>query len=105
LTECSPGDLETILDELGVGGLLKSRVLRAGKGTSIIASRDAAFFEWAVFADEACTRRAHVAALCLKDLLVTLKAEPVETPIEAEQSLNLSELGPVVPQNVVRCEM
>jgi magnesium transporter len=101
LTECSPGDLETILDELGVGGLLKSRVLRAGKGTSIIASRDAAFFEWAVFADEACSRRAHVAALCLKDLLVTLKAEPVEAPIADQQSLNLSELGPLSTASVL----
>jgi magnesium transporter len=101
LTECSPSDLEAILDELEVGGLLKGRVLRAGKGTSIIASRDAAFFEWAVFADEACSRRAHVAALCLKDLLVTLKAERVETPVEAQQSLDLSELGPLSTASVL----
>jgi len=101
LTECSSSDLEAILDELEVGGLLKGRVLRAGKGTSIIASRDAAFFEWAVFADEACSRRAHVAALCLKDLLVTLKAERVETPVEAQQSLDLSELGPLSTASVL----
>ena len=101
LTECSASDLEAILDELEVGGLLKGRVLRAGKGTSIIASRDAAFFEWAVFADEACSRRAHVAALCLKDLLVTLKAERVETPVEAQQSLDLSELGPLSTASVL----
>ena len=93
LTECSSGDLETILDELDVGGLMKGRVLRAGKGTSIIALRDAAFFEWAVFADVACSRRAHMAALCLKNLLVTVRSEPIETPLEAQQSLDVSELG------------
>lgn len=101
LTECSASDVEPILDELEVGGLLKRRVLRAGKGTGIVASRDAAFFEWAVFADEACSRRAHFAALCLKDLLVTLKAERVETPVEAQQSLDLSELGPLSTASVL----
>jgi magnesium transporter len=101
LTECSPGDLETVLDELEVGGLLKRRVLRAGKGTNIIASRDAAFFEWAVFADEACSRRSHVAALCLKNLLVTVQSEPIETPAETQHSLDLSELGPLSTASVL----
>ena len=101
LTECSPGDLETILDELDVGGLLKRRVLRAGKGTSIIALRDAAFFEWVVFADVACSRRAHMAALCLKNLLVTVQPEPIETPVETQQSIDLSELGPLSTASVL----
>lgn len=95
LTECAAGDLEALLDELEVGGLLKRRVLRAGKGTKIIASRDAAFFEWAVFADEACSRRAYVAALCRNNLLVTVQSDPVETPAEPEHSIDLSELGPL----------
>jgi Mg2+ and Co2+ transporter CorA len=101
LTECAAGDLETVLDELDVGGLLKRRVLRAGKGTSIIAVRDAAFFEWAVFADVACSRRAHVAALCLKNLLVTVQSEPIETPVETQQSIDLSELGPLSTASVL----
>jgi magnesium transporter len=101
LTECSPGDLETILDELGVGGLLKRRILRAGKGTSIIASHDAAFFEWAVFGDKACSRRAHVAALCLENLLVTLQSEPIETPMKTLDSIDLSELGPLSTASVL----
>ncbi len=101
LTEYSPGDLETILDELDVGGLLKRRVLRAGKGTSIIALRDAAFFEWVVFADVACSRRAHMAALCLKNLLVTVQPEPIETPVETQQSIDLSELGPLSTASVL----
>ena len=101
LTECSPGDLETVLDELDVGGLLKRRVLRIGKGTSIVALPDAAFFEWAVFADVACSRRAHMAALCLKNLLVTVQSEPIETPVETEQSIDLSELGPLSTASVL----
>ena len=101
LTECSPGDLETILDELDVGGLLKRRVLRAGKGTSVIALPDAAFFEWAVFADVACSRRVHVAALCLKNLLVTVKSEPIENPVETQVSIDLSELGPLSTASVL----
>jgi magnesium transporter len=101
LTECSPGDLETVLDELDVGGLLKRRVLRAGKGTSIIALPNAAFFEWAVFADVACSRRAHMAALCLKNLLVTVQSEPIETPVEIQQSIDLSELGPLSTASVL----
>ena len=101
LRECSAGDLETILDELEVGGLLKRRVLRAGKGTNIITSRDAAFFEWAAFADEACSRRAHVAALCLENLLVTVKSEQVDSPVEIEQSIDLSELGPLCTGSVL----
>ncbi len=101
LKECSPSDLEATLDTLGVGGLLKRRILRAGKGTSIIASRDTAFFEWAVFADEACSRRAHVAALCLENLLVTLQSEPIEAPVGTPQSVDLSELGPLSTASVL----
>jgi Mg2+ and Co2+ transporter CorA len=101
LTECSPGDLETILDELNVGGFLKRRVLRAGKETSVIALRDAAFFEWAVFADVACSRRAHVAALCLKNLLVTVQSDPIENPVESQQPVDLSELGPLSTASVL----
>ena len=101
LNEYTPGNLETILDELGVGGLLKRRILQAGKGTSIIASRDTAFFEWAVFADEACSRRAHVAALCLENLLLTLRSEPIETPVGTQQSIDLSELGPLSTASVL----
>jgi len=101
LTEWSPGDLETILDELNVGGFLKRRVVRAGKETSVIALRDAAFFEWAVFADVACSRRAHVAALCLKNLLVTVQSEPIENPVESQQPIDLSELGPLSTASVL----
>jgi len=99
--ECSASDLKATLDALGVGGILRRRILRAGKGTSIIASPDAAFFEWAVFADDACSRRAYVAALCLDNLLVTLQSEPIETPVETEQSIDLSELGPLSTASVL----
>lgn len=89
----SNAESEAMLDELQVEGLLKRRILRAGKGTSVVALRDATFAEWAVFADEACSRRAHVAALCLKNLLVTFQTEPIENPVETQRSLDLSELG------------
>jgi magnesium transporter len=101
LKECSVSDLEATLDELQVGGFLKQRVLRAGRGTSIIATRDAAFFEWAVFADEACSRRAYITALCLENLLVTLHSEPIETPVETQRSIELSELGPLSTASVL----
>lgn len=99
--ECSKGELEAMLDELDLGDLLKRRLLRVGYGTSIVALQDATFAEWAVFADEACSRRAHVAALCLQNLLITLQSEPIEAPAEAQQSLDLSELGPLSTASVL----
>jgi hypothetical protein len=84
--ECSKDELEAMLDELELSELLKRRLLRLGKGTSIIALRDVTFAEWAMFADEACSRRAHVAALCLQNLLVTLQSEPVEAPTDTRQA-------------------
>ena len=99
--ECSTADLETMLDRLGVEGLLRRRALRLGNGTSIVALRDVAFAEWAVYADEACSRRAYVAALSLKDLLLTLQPEPIETPTVTHQSLDLSELGPLSTATVL----
>jgi Mg2+ and Co2+ transporter CorA len=91
--ESSEPELEAMLDELKLGELLKRRLLRVGRGTSLIALRDVTFAEWTAFADEAHSRRAHVAALCLENLLVTLQTEAIEAPVE--QSLDLSELGPV----------
>jgi hypothetical protein len=79
-------------------------MLRAGKETSIIAVRDAVFAEWTVFADEACTRRAYVAALAMKNLLVSAESEPIEVPPEALQSLDLSELGSLSTGSVL-CAM
>ena len=99
--ECSKAQLDAMLDELDLGDLLKRRLLRVGYGTSIVALQDATFAEWAVFADEACSRRAHVAALCLENLLITLQSEPIEAPAEAQQSLDLSELGPLSTASVL----
>ena len=99
--ECSKDELEAMLDEIELSELLKRRLLRLGKGTSIVALRDVTFAEWAMFADEACSRRAHVAALCLKNLLVTLQSEPIEAPTDAQQSLDLSELGPLSTASVL----
>lgn len=99
--ESSSVESEAMLDELQVGGLLKSRILRAGKGTSVVALRDATFAEWAVFADEACSRRTQVAALCLKNLLVTFHSEPIENPVETQRSLDLSELGSLCTGSVL----
>jgi hypothetical protein len=104
LREASRSEVDTVLGELGVGGLLRRRMLRTGKETSIIAVRDAVFAEWAVFADEACTQRAYVAALAVKNLLVTTESEPIEVPPEALQSLDLSELGPLSTGSVL-CAM
>lgn len=97
----SSSELEAMLEELGVGEMLKHRLLRVGHGTSILALRDVAFAEWSVFADETCSRRAHVAALCLENLLITLQTEPIEAPSVHEQSLDLSELGPLSTATVL----
>lgn len=99
--ECSRADLKAMLDELDLGELLKRRLLRVGNATSILSLRDVTFAEWAVFADEACSRRAQVAALCVKNLLITLQTEPIEVPAETQQSLDLSELGPLSPATVL----
>ena len=101
LKESSRSDLEAMLDELQVGDFFKRRIVHAGKGTSVIATRDAAFFEWAVFADVACSRRAYVSALCLENLLVTLSSEAIETPAETQQSVDPSELGPLSTASVL----
>ena len=99
--ECSAVELETMLDDLNVGELLKRRLLRVGHGTSIIALQDVTFAECAVFADEACSRRSHIAILCLKNLLITLQSEPIEAPTDTHQSLDLSELGPLSTASVL----
>ena len=99
--KCSKAELETMLDELELGELFKRRLLRVGQGTSIVALHNVTFAEWTAFADEACSRRAHVAALCLENLLITLQSEPIEAPAEAQQSLDLSELGPLSTASVL----
>ena len=99
--ECSAVELETMLDDLNVGELLKRRLLRVGHGTSIIALQDVTFAECAVFADEACSRRSHIAILCFKNLLITLQSEPIEAPTDTQQSLDLSELGPLSTASVL----
>lgn len=99
--ESSTAELEGMLDEFGMGTLLKRRLLRVGNGTSIIALRDVTFAEWAVFADESFSRRAHVAAVCLKNMLITLQSEPVESPAETQQSHDLSELGSLTTTSVL----
>ena len=99
--QSSPTELEALLDELGVQEMLKRRLLRLGHGTGILALRDVTFAEWSVFADEACTGRAHFAALCLENLLLTFQTEPVERPSVPEQSADLSELGPLCTATVL----
>ena len=42
-----------------------------------------------------------MAALCLKNLLVTVQPEPIETPVETQQSIDLSELGPLSTASVL----
>ena len=59
------------------------------------------FAEWAVFADEACSRRTQFAALCRENLLITLQTEPLEPPVQTPQSVDLSELGPLSPASVL----
>jgi len=104
LRESSKAEAEMLLDEICVEGLLKTRVLGSGHGTSFLALRRAVFAEWPVFADEACTRRSQIAALCLPNMIVTLRSEPIELPPETLESLDLSELGPVSTSTVL-CSM
>jgi len=101
MKEFSQPELETMIDELGVGELWKSRLLRFGRGTSMVVLRELTFAEWTAFADEAHTRRTHVAAICLENLLVTLQSEAIETPVVTHGSLDLSELGPATPATVL----
>ncbi len=104
LRECSMAEAEILLDEIGVEGLLKTRVLGSGQGTSFVALRQSVFAEWPVFADEACSRRSQIAALCLPKLIVTLWSEPIEVPAETLGSLDLSDLGPASISTVL-CSM
>jgi len=104
LRECSMAEAEILLDEIGVEGLLKTRVLGSGQGTSFVALRQSFFAEWPVFADEACSRRSQIAALCLPKLIVTLWSEPIEVPAETLGSLDLSDLGPASISTVL-CAM
>ena len=104
LRESSRAGAETLLDEIGVEGLLKTRVIGSGQGTSFVALRHAVFAEWPVFADEACSRRSQIAALCLPNLIVTLRSEPIEAPAETPGSLDLSEVGPPATSTVL-CAM
>jgi magnesium transporter len=99
--EFSQPELEAVLDELEVGELLKHRLLRLGRGTSMVVLRDLTFAEWTAFSDETYSRRAYVAALCLENFLVTLQTAAIETPAETQQSLGLSELGPASPATVL----
>lgn len=88
--------LETLLGQLGVTDFLKRRCLRAGETTIVVATPQGTFADVVVFADRACTRRARVAVLALKNLLVTMKAEPVEEAVpirEAIEGLELRELS------------
>ncbi|MFW2386714.1 MAG: magnesium transporter CorA family protein [Polyangiales bacterium] len=93
-SESSRGGLEPLLDEVGVKGLLKTRMLASGQGASFAVLRRAVFAEWPIFADEACNRRSQVAALCLPNLIVTFRSEPIELPADAVGSFDASELGP-----------
>jgi len=96
--------LETLLDDVGVKGLLKTRMLASGQGTSFAVLRRAVFAEWPVFADEACDRRSQVAALCLPNLIVTFRSEPIELPADTIRSFDASELGPASTSTLL-CSM
>jgi magnesium transporter len=99
--ECSKAELETMLDELDLGELIKRRLLHVGDGTSVIVLQDVAFAELAAFADHACSRRAHVATVCLENLLITLQSEPIEVSDDKQRSLDHSELGPLSTASVL----
>ena len=70
--------LEPLLDRLGVSEFLKTRCLRVGRSTIVLALPQATFATIPLFADAARTRRTYGAALCLPRLVLTFRSEPVE---------------------------
>lgn len=84
--------LEDLLDEIGVSGLLKRLCRESGRATIVIAVPKGTFLDTVVFADRACTSRARVAALCLKNLLVTMSADPIEGADELHREIEHMEL-------------
>lgn len=103
LREHSPAELEALLAELPIGDLFRQRLLRVGHShsTGVVTLRDLTLAEWTLFPDEACRRREYMAALCLENFLLTFPSGPVEGPLAVEQSLELSELGPLSPASVL----
>ena len=94
-------ELEAMIDEVGVSGLLRRGCLQAGKATTAIALPQGAFAGWAVFADQACTRRAQFGALCLKDLLITMHGQEVERTDEMPRTVELLELEELSTSSVL----
>jgi len=89
------GSLETILDQLGVSEFLKSRCFRVGRTTIVLAVPNATFATLPLYADAKRTRRVYAAALCLPNLLLTFRAEPIEESERIEPRLEDFELDEV----------
>jgi magnesium transporter len=70
--------LEPLLDELGVGGFVKTRCFRVGRSTVVLALPALTFATLPIFMDVARTRRTYAAAVCLPKLLLTFRAEAIE---------------------------
>ena len=84
--------LEPLLDALGVGEFLKTRCFRVGRSTIVLAVPNATFATVPLFADAARTRRTYGAALCLPQLLLTFRAEPVDDAERIHQRIDELEL-------------
>ena len=88
--------LRALLTQIEVNEFLKERCLRSGLTTVVLSSQQGTFVNVMVFADPSCIRRVPVSVLALRNLLITMKTEPIEEPVsipDAIQSLEMSELN------------
>lgn len=93
--------LEPLLDQLGVSVFLKERCFRVGHSTLVLALPQATFATLPLFADEARTRRAYGAALCLPNLLLTFHSPAIENAERIHQHIERLELDQAVTSNLL----
>lgn len=93
--------LESLLNRIGVNEFLKRRCLHAGVQTVVIAIPQGTFADIMIFANPGCTERARVSALALKDLLITMKEQPVEEAVPVAVELEALELGEISTSGVL----
>jgi magnesium transporter len=93
--------LHALLTRIEVNEFLKQRCLRSGLTTVVVSGHQGTFVNVMVFADRSCTRRVPVSALALRNLLITMKSEPIEEPVSIPDAIHSLEMSALNTESVL----
>jgi magnesium transporter len=89
------------LNTLDLRSVIQRNCREFGENTRIVLLRDQVLLEFSTFVESPNSRRAHLAFICLKDLVVTLHQDPLGSLSEIHASLKEMELSTVTTAALV----